>query len=220
MGANNFKLLKNKNCRVLTWSSKLLITLTLAATIIAFTKTIPFFLSVHKPLNGDVLLLDGQMPDYAIEEAIKIFNKGNYEFIVTTGGRIASGYYIADIKTMAELNKATFLRLGFPKNKTIALPTGNFVTNRTYHSALTSKKWLLKNNTSFRKVDILAIGAHARRSRLLFKKALGEDFEVGIIRVKHPGYHSSIWWKSSIGSRVIISETIAFTYAKLFFKAP
>jgi len=46
---------------------------------------------------------------------------------------------------------------------------------------------------------------------------LGDNFEVGIISVEDINYNKNKWWKSSIGVRTVMSETIAYFYVKLFF---
>jgi uncharacterized SAM-binding protein YcdF (DUF218 family) len=210
------KLIKRQECVRLTWTGRILVLLILFVGLLIFFRQIPYFLSVNQPVHGKVLLLDGQMPDYAIVKAIEIFKAQNYELVITTGGQMPTGFYISDIKTMAELSMATFLKLGFPPDKIVALPTGNILRNRTYHSALTSKEWFNKNPAMVHKIDVLAIGCHARRSRYLFQKAMGNQFEIGIISVKDPAFELNSWWKSSIGSRAVISETIGYFYVKIF----
>jgi hypothetical protein len=59
--------------------------------------------------------------------------------------------------------------------------------------------------------------AHARRTRLLFPKALGPDVEVGIIAVQTPDYDPKRWWRYSEGVRDVIGESIAYVYARFFF---
>jgi hypothetical protein len=60
----------------------------------------------------------------------------------------------------------------------------------------------------------LAMAAHARRSRLLFSRALGEGFDVGVIGVTDRRFDPSHWWRSSAGVRVTIDEAIAYLYAR------
>ena len=58
---------------------------------------------------------------------------------------------------------------------------------------------------------------HTRRTRLLFHKALANDINVGIIAVPNPDYDSRHWWRYSQGVKDVVSETVAFIYAKLLF---
>jgi uncharacterized SAM-binding protein YcdF (DUF218 family) len=212
------KLLKRKECRILTWQGKLVLTLVFLLTFLLFLKFAPVFLSTNKPNNGNILVLDGQMPDFAVKKAIQIFDSGDYKYIVTTGGKIKTGYFIAEFKSMAEFTAATFQNLGFEKDKLIVIPGGDIKRDRTYNSALSLKKWMLENDEYSKQIDVLTVGSHARRSRLLFKKAFDSKLEIGIISVEDPAYDPRRWWKSSIGARVVISETVAYFYVLLFFK--
>jgi hypothetical protein len=211
------KLTKKKECTVLTWPAKILVfSFVLLIFSFIFSK-LPLYLSKNRPLNGDYLVLDGQMPDYSIEKAIQIFHESGYKTIITTGGKLPSGYYISGKTTMAELTYATFLELGFDSAKIVFIPGGTIVRDRTYSSGLSLKKWFFEHGITHTKVNVLAVGSHARRSQDLFQKALGDNFEVGIISVEDINYDKNKWWKASIGVRTVMSEIIAYFYVKLFF---
>jgi len=65
-------------------------------------------------------------------------------------------------------------------------------------------------------INVVTEDAHARRTRLLFQKALGNDVRVGIISIPNPDYDAKHWWRYSEGVREVIGEGIAYTYAKVF----
>lgn len=211
------KILKQKECIVLTWPARIILTLLFLFFSILILKFIPSFLSVNKPNNKQILVLDGQMPDFAVKEAIKIFAQGEYKYIVTTGGELKTGYFVAEYKSMAEFTAATFLELGFDKEKLKVIPGGEILRDRTYNSALSLKNWMKENGEEAHEIDVLTVGSHARRSRYLFQKAFNQEVNVGIISIEDPAYDQHRWWKSSVGARVIISEMIAYLYVKLFF---
>lgn len=208
---------KKKECTVLTWPGKIIIISVITViTLFIFIK-LPIFLSYNNPINGKYLVLDGIMPDYSIQTAIEIFNNQNYTTVVATGSKLESGYFISEKKTMAELTYATFIELGFDSAKIIVIPEGDILKDRTYTSALSLKKYFDKHHISGADIDVLALGCHARRSRILFQLALGENFKVGIISVPDNSYDINKWWKTSKGVRTVIGETIAYIYAKIFF---
>jgi hypothetical protein len=66
-------------------------------------------------------------------------------------------------------------------------------------------------------INVVTTTAHARRTRLLFEKALGAGVTVGIIAAPNPDYDPKHWWRSSDGFREVIGEGIAYVYARLFF---
>jgi hypothetical protein len=212
-----FKLTKRKECTVLIWPVKLIIfAIFLLSIFVIFTQA-SSFLRLNKPVNGEFLVLDGEMPDYAVKEAIEIFNKSNYNTIVTTGGPLPAGYYISGKSTMAELTYATFLKLGFDSLKIVVIPGRLVQKDRTYTSGISLKKWFNDQNINQAKVDIMAVGCHARRSKNLFQMALGDNYKLGVIAIEDKSYDNKKWWKSSKGFRTVLSESIAFLYAKFLF---
>ena len=89
--------------------------------------------------------------------------------------------------------------------------------DRTYNAALAVKQWFQENGVSVSSIDIMTLGPHARRSRLLFQKAFGKEVKVGVISVEDRDYDPAHWWRSSEGVREVLGEAIAYIYAKFFF---
>ena len=58
---------------------------------------------------------------------------------------------------------------------------------------------------------------HARRTRLLFQKALGSDIKVGIISIPPDDFPARQWYRYSAGIKDVIAESAAYLYARLFF---
>ncbi len=208
---------KKKECTVLTWQGKIIIISAFTGIALFIFLKFPIFLSNNNPVNGKYLVLDGIMPDYSIQQAIEIFNNQNYTTVIATGSKLESGYFISEKKTMAELTYATFIALGFDSANVIVIPEGDILKDRTYTSALSLKKYFDKHQISSADVDVLALGCHARRSRILFQLALGENYKVGIIAVPDNSFNINKWWKTSKGVRTVVGETIAYIYAKIFF---
>lgn len=206
---------KKVECYRLSWLSRLLLLSIFLLFFFGFVRLVPRFLRMNRPLNGQILVLDGQIPDYAIEKAIELFSKSNYRFIVTTGSNLPEGFYVSGMKTMAQLSRETFLALGFDSTKVIALPTKFVKRNRTFNSANTINEWLTTQHPEIDAIDVFTIGCHSRRSWFLFHKALNEKVNVGVYCIDNRGYQVDTWWKSSIGAREVISETIAYIYVVL-----
>jgi uncharacterized SAM-binding protein YcdF (DUF218 family) len=66
-------------------------------------------------------------------------------------------------------------------------------------------------------INVVTENVHARRTRLLFQKAFGGDVRVGVIAVPNPDYEPGHWWRYSEGVKDVLSEAIAYIYARLFF---
>jgi len=115
------------------------------------------------------------------------------------------------------LGAATLIKLGLSTNEVQAVPTGLTRRDRTYASALSLKRWWRDHDMAPTKVNLITGGPHARRSRLLFEKALGKDITVGVIAIGAMDYDDQHWWHYSQGVRVIIGEALAYGYARFLF---
>lgn len=174
------------------------------------------FLALQKPLpNAEVLVVEGWLSDQSLLMAIEEFETGKYQLLVTTGLPLEKGFYLAEYKTFAQLTEATLLKLGFPANQLVAVPTEYVVKNRTMAAALSVKKWLLsQTNLSAKSINILSWGPHSRRSWLIFQQVMQPEFQVGIIASQPNTYNPALWWQSSEGFRVTIGEFIAYIYTQ------
>ncbi len=176
-----------------------------------------YFLSQNKQVGADILVLEGWLPDYALEKGIQIFREGNYKLLITTGGPLTKGYHLSRYKTSAELAEAILLEAGFKQEFLISVPAPFVIRDRTYESAIALKKWMEQEKKNDLKIDLVSLSVHSRRSRFLFQKAFGKDFLVGIISVQDRSYDSKKWWKYSGGFRSVLDESIAYFYAKFIF---
>ena len=89
--------------------------------------------------------------------------------------------------------------------------------DRTYGSAVALRNWFRQHNMPVRSINVVTEDVHARRTRLLFEKALGHDVAVGVIAVANPDYDASHWWRYSEGVKDVVSEMVAYVYAELLF---
>lgn len=86
---------------------------------------------------------------------------------------------------------------------------------RTFHAALGVRKALEKQGLIPTKANVFTLEAHARRSRLIYAKALGERCEVGTISWIPPEDRSGPWWNSSERAEALIKETIGYLFELL-----
>jgi uncharacterized SAM-binding protein YcdF (DUF218 family) len=103
-------------------------------------------------------------------------------------------------------------------NLIVAVPAPRVIQDRTYTSAQALGKWFAEHGGAPTRITVLTSGAHSRRSRLLFQKALGKDVQVGTIAVVPEDYDPARWWGSSAGVRVVVGEVLAYGYARLIFR--
>jgi len=181
-----------------------------------FGLTIHPFLAQTEPLYGELLAVEGWLPDYALEEALKEFRIGGYKLMVTTGEPLVRGFSLAEYKTHAEMARAILLRMGASPDSLTAVPAPAARMDRTYAAAVAVRSWLNTTNTSVSAIDVFSHGAHARRSRMLFQHALGDSIQVGVFSGSDKSYDASSWWATSRGFQDVVMETIGFLYASIW----
>ena len=178
------------------------------------------FLAPTKPVGGDILVVEGWLPDYALEKVKELFQQGSYQLLVTTGGKISVGYHLSEYKTWAELAASTLKNLDFPEDKIMTAPVHkNIKRDRTYHSILAVQRRLHKEGLNEASIDVVSFGVHARRTWVLFEEVFS-SVNVGVIAITPITYDTSYWWLSSVGVRSVISETVAYLYARFIFSSP
>ncbi|MBE9006906.1 YdcF family protein [Fortiea sp. LEGE XX443] len=173
------------------------------------------FLAITSPIkSADALVIDGWISDYALEQAAAEFKTGSYRQIFTIGAKIGQGFYLAEYKNFAEIAATTLSKLGIPKEKLIAISTPDVVKDRTNASAIALLQHISETNLQIESINVFTTDAHARRSWLIFKNIFAPKIKVGIISAKTQNYDCKKWWNSSEGVRVVISEAIAYIYAR------
>ena len=210
-------LLRRRQCLVPTLRGCLVITVAALLLGLFFARAINPFLAVSDELPGGVLVVEGWAPDYALEAAVAEFNRNHYEKLYVTGGPIDQGAPLSEYKTYAELGAAILLKMGLNTNVVQAIPAPWVRQDRTYASAVTLRSWWREHQSTPAKINLLTVGPHARRSRLLVEKALGNDVNVGVISIPGKDFDGAHWWRSSAGVRNTIGETIAYGYARFLF---
>jgi hypothetical protein len=176
------------------------------------------FFAVSAPVESDLLIVEGWVPDYCIQAAAIEFHSRQYCKIVTTGGPSRGlGGYLNEQSTSAYIGAAKLRPFIRDDSVVFFVPSRTFERDRTYSSAVALAKWLKVSCPNCSSINVMTTDVHARRTRLLFQLALGRGFEVGIISVPNPDYNYLHWWKYSEGVRDVIGEAIAYSYAKLFF---
>lgn len=163
------------------------------------------------------MVVEGWLPDFALKEALREFNHRHCQVMMVTGGPIEQGHMLIRYKNFAELAATILEHSGLDRSKIITIPAPAVIKDRTYASAVALKDWLNHSPLRVKSINLVSLGTHARRSRLLFEKALGPGIAVGIIAIRDMRYDPRTWWKSSMGVRMTLDELIAYLYARFFF---
>ncbi len=176
------------------------------------------FLAVTHRVEAKVLVVEGWVHTYAIRAAVAEFQTGRYDRIFTTGGPVVGkGGYVNDFQTEASVGAEQLKKQGIPDEVLQMVPTRVMGRDRTYSSAVALDEWFRSHGVSVQSINVVTEGAHARRSRLLFEKALGRQMEVGVISVPSPDFDDARWWHYSQGLEDVVQEGLGYFYAKILF---
>jgi len=176
------------------------------------------FLAVTHRANANILVFEGWIHEYGVRAAVKEFRSNHYEHVFATGGPVAgSGGYINDFCTSASVGAELLKKWGLPDERLQMVPSRVMDRDRTYGSAVALRKWFREHNTPVFGINVVTEDVHARRTRLLFQKALGDKVSVGVIAIQNPDYDARRWWRYSTGLKEVVSEVAAYVYARLLF---
>ena len=215
-----FRLTTIRERRVLTPVGWVTLSMAFGFVLVLIILFVHPFLAPIKPVGGDVLVVEGWLPDYALKKVKDQFEKGRYKLLITIGRKYGVGHPLAHYKSGAEGAASRLYAQGVLPGKIIAVPITVYPRkDRTYYKALAVKKRLDKIGFTQTSIDVASIGVHARRSWILFKRAF-PLMDVGVISITPNSYDTSRWWLFSEGVRSVISESIAYIYARYIFSPP
>jgi uncharacterized SAM-binding protein YcdF (DUF218 family) len=173
------------------------------------------FFSLTERQPAEVLVVEGWIGIDGVTAAKQEFEQGGYLYIVTAGGPTSNRWGRQQWNYAIEAAEL-LVRLGVPAEKVIVAPAPGTSSNRTFESALVVRQTMDKRGLHPAGVNVMTIGAHARRSRLVFAKVLPRETGVGSISWVPADYRRpGPWWKSSERALDLIKETVGYLFEVL-----
>ncbi len=83
--------------------------------------------------------------------------------------------------SFAELARNRLLSLGIDSSLVLAIPGKRVRINRTLTSVLAFRDWLKQSDIEVKGINIITMGAHARRTWMTYNKVLNKKYDIGII---------------------------------------
>ena len=199
------------------WSLLLLLVATFAVSLL-ISRHLYDFLAVNEPVDAKLLVIEGWLSVDALDQAIAAYKRGVYTRVVTTGGPIEDEFEptIAYF-SYAERARSYLVRHGLPQPAVIAVPAPASAQDRTFLSAVMVREWAAKSGLVVDALDVFSLGIHSRRSRTLYQLAFGAPVRIGILAAHTREYDPDAWWRTSVGARDVITESIAWAWTELFF---
>ena len=212
-----FRLTTIRERRVLTATGWVALSMVLGLVLVSMILFIHSFLAPIKPVEGSVLVVVGQFPDYSLKEIKDQFEEGHYKLLVTVGRKYTTGHPMAQYKSAADWTASRLNAQGVLLGKIIPIAITIYPRkDRTYYKALAVQKRLKKAGFAQASIDVVSFGVHARRTWVLFEKVFS-SVDVGVIAIRPDNYDTSRWWLFSEGVRSVISESVAYLYARFIF---
>ena len=191
----------------------LLVLLALLFLFFLIRSTLYPFLAPNQPPYRGWMIIEGWIEDAALIQAISLYTNGDYEGIYTTGVPLDVGSPLLTYHTYAEMTTARLIALGIPPDEIRTVSATYTQRDRTYRAALALRDALHADGMSEGDLHLISVGPHSRRSRLLFRTALGDRFSIGISALPDSSYPSEKWYQYSKGVRAVLAESIAYLYA-------
>ena len=176
------------------------------------------FLAVTEPVGARVLVVEGWLGPHELNAAAKTFQAGGYQRVLTTGGPIHG--WPERGGTFAEFAADYLKTRGVPAGAVTAVPSPMTRLDHTYHSALMVREWAKRSGVTLEALDVFSQDTHARRSRYLYRLALGPKVKVGIYSSPADEYDPGRWWASRVGLREVGRQAAGFAYVACCFRPP
>jgi len=162
------------------------------------------FLALTRPVEAEVLVVEGWLRDYMLDEAVDEIRSGNYSYILTTG-------FKNEIMNTAEKCKEKIIMRGVDSSCVYAVAAPAVDNEHTLATAMEIRKWL--GNKRINNVNIFTGGPHGRKSLVIFQKVLGKSVNVGVISSQIRHYPPEYWWTSIRGIKVTMKYLIGYVYS-------
>lgn len=174
----------------------------------------PFLAQQHPAPDAGMVIIEGWMADAELKEAAGFIRPG--QIVVVTGGPVVFAQKILQYDNYAELGAARLIEYGIPAESIVAIPAPDTQRDRTYVSAQAARARLQELGLFGESANLYTIGAHARRSYLMFRVVFGKDYPLGVISVEPPDYNLKHWYRHSAGFKHVMMELISWIYAQFF----
>jgi hypothetical protein len=170
------------------------------------------FFSLTRRVPAEVLVVEGWVGDDGMSAAAAEFVRGGYMYIVATGGETDQREHPSNY---AEFAEQALIRRGIPKDKIIIAPTGEIDHERTFKSAVAAWRALQKKGIHSKDINVLTLGPHARRSRLVYAKVFAPAARVGVIAWVPSNYETAPWWRSRSRTKCFLKEIVGYPFEVL-----
>lgn len=198
-----------------TWWGLFWLGLLVAGLIVFVATRANQFLAVTAPAQGArLLVVEGWPAEQELARAAQHARQGGYTQVVASGGPIPSW---SSHQSYAQ-RAAQYLQAQLPQGPPVsAAPSAATKQDRTYASAMAVRDWAAARGLQVNALDVVTVGVHARRSRLLYEKAFGPGVAVGVIALRPQDDDEGRWWTSSQAFKAMLGEALSLGWTYCCF---
>jgi hypothetical protein len=198
--------------RIPTWRILLPLLLILGWLFCWLSSNVYGWLAVTERISGArYVVVEGWAPDYVVATAKHEFDDSNAVLMLTTGLPLDKGIFLSEYKDFATLAAAALVTMGMEPGNVYAVAAPAAQRNRTAATAIALKTALdgLQVSAPDKKLLLVTLGTHALRSRTVYQRTLGPDWEVGVVSVPQSDFPEDTWYRHSAGAKGVIGELVA-----------
>lgn len=192
-----------------------------ASALLVFGRFVNRWLSVDEPAHGaKTLVVEGWMGTGDLDNALRTFRQGGYQRLLTTGGPTYDWPDPNGFPSYADRAADYLRRKGVSADRLIAVPAPASAQDRTFLSAVMVREWAARTGTHLDAIDVFSVGAHTRRSRMVYRLAFGPSVAVGAIPAQPATFDADRWWTTSAGVKAVMGETLSIAWTACCFWPP
>ena len=203
--------------RVLWWPTLLgwaCLLMAFASVVLAWVFAGEKFLSLTHREPAEILVVEGWIGTDGVAAARAEFLQGGYRYIVTCGSSTPRRWGKKQWNYANEAEQQ-LRNEGLPPECIIAAPAPEMESQRTYESALAVRRAMESRGILRGSANVFTLNAHARRSRLVFARALGSETRVGVVSWFPKVYTPGPWWHSSERAEDFLKESAGYLFERL-----
>ena len=187
--------------------TKIVLLTLLAAGVLAtvmFALWVHPFLSVVRPIDADVLVVEGWVPDEVVPGAVTEFKTGRYSHVFVSGMQQPGGDEPGG-RVARRLRE-----LGVPANAIHRAPSPFADYHRTANTARGVRQKITELNLKPKGINLVSGGPHSRQSWIAYQRVMRDVSPVGIIAVRKGHYNPSAWWMSKQGLSWVLKDFLGW----------
>lgn len=171
------------------------------ALLLVFALWVHPFLAPVQPVTGNVLVVEGWVPDEVLVGTVPQFQAGRYSHVLVSR-------MIMEGQPDANARRA-YLRLrelGIPEHMLHDAPSPFTHYNRTAATARGVRAKLAELKLQPTGINLISGGPHSRQSWLAYRRMLEDVAPVGVIAIRKGHYNPSAWWTSKQGLSWVLKD--------------